>query len=147
MHLSITTPRGGVVETEVEEVTAPGLIGEFGVLAGHVPLMAALRPGVLVYRTGERATTLAVAEGFLQVAPVVAAGDPQGKAVDRVLVLVGDAVGAGSIDVAGAQKKLADAEAEIASWKREQDGTYQALLARRDWALALINAAARQNPS
>ena len=146
MHLSITTPRGAVVETEVEEVTAPGLIGEFGVLAGHVPLMAALRPGVLVYRTGERATTLAVAEGFLQVAPVTA-GDAHGKAVDRVLVLVGDAVGAGAVNVAGAQKMLAEAESEIAAWKREQDGAYQALLARRDWALAQINAAARQNPS
>ena len=146
MHLSITTPRGAVVETEVEEVTAPGLVGEFGVLAGHVPLMAALKPGVLVYRTGERATTLAVAEGFLQVTPV-AAGEGHGKTVDRVLVLVGDAVGAGGVDVAAAQKKLAEAEAEITAWKREQDGTYQALLARRDWALAQIDAAARQNPS
>lgn len=146
MHLSITTPRGAIVETEVEEVTAPGLVGEFGVLAGHVPLMAALKPGVLVYRSGDRATTLAVAEGFLQVAPVTAA-DAHGKAVDRVLVLVGDAVGAGSVDLAGAQKRLAEAEAEIAAWKGELDGTYQVLLARRDWALAQINAAARQNPS
>jgi F-type H+-transporting ATPase subunit epsilon len=147
MHLSITTPRGAVAETEVEEVTAPGLVGEFGVLPGHVPLMAALKPGVLVYRTGERATTLAVAEGFLQVAPVTTPGDAQGKTVDRVLVLVGDAVGAGAVDVAAAQKKLAEVEAELASWKREFDGSYQALLSRRDWALAQINAAARQNPS
>ena len=146
MHLSITTPRGAVVETEVEEVTAPGLVGEFGVLAGHVPLMAALKPGVLVYRAGERATTLAVAEGFLQVTPVAAPGGG-GKTVDRVLVLVGDAVGAGSVDVPAAQKRLAETEAELTAWKREQDGTYQGLLARRDWALAQINAAARQNPS
>jgi F-type H+-transporting ATPase subunit epsilon len=146
MHLSITTPRGAIVETEVEEVTAPGLVGEFGVLAGHVPLMAALKPGVLVYRTGERATTLAVAEGFLQVTPVATPAGG-GKAVDRVLVLVGDALGAGSVDVPGAQKKLAETEAELTAWKREQDGAYQALLARRDWALAQINAAARQNPS
>jgi F-type H+-transporting ATPase subunit epsilon len=147
MHLSITTPRGAIVETEVEEVTAPGLVGEFGVLAGHVPLMAALKPGVLVYRSGDRATTLAVAEGFLQVAPVAATADSHGKAVDRVLVLVGDAVGAGAVNVPGAQKRLAEAEAEIAAWKGELDGGYQALLARRDWALAQINAAARQNPS
>lgn len=146
MQLSITTPRGAVVETEVEEVTAPGLVGEFGVLAGHVPLMAALKPGVLVYRAGDRATTLAVAEGFLQVAPVPVAG-AEGKSVDRVLVLVSDAMGAKAVDVAGAQKRLAEAEAEIAAWKREQDGPYLALLARRDWALAQINAAARHNPS
>ena len=63
------------------------------------------------------------------------------------VTVVGDAVGASGVDVPGAQKKLAEAEAEIAGWKRELDGSYQALLARRDWALAQINAAARQNPS
>ena len=88
-----------------------------------------------------------MAEGFLQVTPVAVSGDAHGKTADRVLVLVGDAIGAGSVDVAAAQKKLAEAEAEITAWKREQDGTYQALLARRDWALAQINAAARQSPS
>ena len=37
MRLSVTTPRGAVVETEIDEITAPGTLGEFGVLPGHVP--------------------------------------------------------------------------------------------------------------
>ena len=45
MQLSVTTPRGALVDTEVDEVTAPGALGEFGVLPGHVPFLSALKPG------------------------------------------------------------------------------------------------------
>jgi F-type H+-transporting ATPase subunit epsilon len=141
MRLSITTPRGALVDTDVEEVTAPGLLGELGVLPGHVPLMTALKPGVLVYRTKDHAGVVAVGQGFLQVAPVAATeGRPAG---DRVLVLVNHAVPAGSVDRASAEKDLADADGEIAKWKQELDGEYQALLSRRNWAAARIDAAAR----
>ena len=54
MRLSVTTPRGALVDTDVEEVTAPGELGEFGVLPGHVPLMSALKPGVLWYKGKDR---------------------------------------------------------------------------------------------
>ena len=144
MRLSITTPRGALVDTDVDEVTAPGVLGEFGVLPGHVPLMSALKPGVLVYRTKDHAGVVAVGEGFLQVAPVAATTAPaEQPAVDRVLVLVYHAVPAGSVDRAGAEKDLAEADAELAHWKRELDGEYQALLSRRNWAAARIDAASR----
>ena len=146
MRLSVTTPRGAIVEADIDEITAPGQVGEFGVLPGHVPLMAALKPGVLTYRTHDHKGTLAVGEGFLQVAPVPAT-TADGKATDRVLVLVDQALAAASVDREAAEKDLASAEAEIVSWKRELDGTYQALVVRRDWALARIDAAARQAAS
>jgi F-type H+-transporting ATPase subunit epsilon len=141
MRLSITTPRGALVDAEVEEVTAPGVLGEMGILPGHIPLMSALKPGVLVYRSKEHARVVAVGQGFLQVAPVPAvAGHPAG---DRVLVLVNHAVPAGSVDRASAEKELGDADAELAQWKRELDGEYQALLLRRGWAAARVEAASR----
>jgi F-type H+-transporting ATPase subunit epsilon len=142
MRFSVNTPRGSVVETDVEEVTAPGQEGEFGVLPEHVPLMAALKPGVLTYRAHGRTTVMAVGEGFLQVAPTPPGGDAA-RPVDRVLVLVDQAVVAAGIDRAAAQKALAQAEAELAAWKQELDGAYQALRVRRDWALAQVNAAER----
>ncbi|HET6283534.1 MAG TPA: ATP synthase F1 subunit epsilon [Polyangia bacterium] len=145
MHLSVTTPRGALVETEVDEVTAPGVLGEFGVLPGHVPLMSALKPGVLVYRSKDHVGTLAVGQGFLQVAPVApaAGGAP---AQDRVLVLVDQALGVSSIDRAAAERELAKADSDLAAWKRELDGEYQALLIRRQWAAARLDAAARVAP-
>ena len=139
MRLSVTTPRGALVDTDVEEVTAPGTLGEFGVLPGHVPLMSALKPGVLVYRTKDQTATLAVGSGFLQVAPVAG----QNTSTDRVLVLVDQALSAGIVDKASAEKDLAAADHDLAQWKRELDGEYQALLARRQWAAARVDAAAR----
>jgi F-type H+-transporting ATPase subunit epsilon len=144
MKLSVTTPRGSVVDTDVDEITAPGLLGELGVLPGHVPLMAALKPGVLTFRQHDKPlATLAVGEGFLQVAPLVA-GDTN---TDRVLVLVDHALNASAVDRAAAERELAKLEGEIAAWKQELDGTYRALRLRRDWALARVDAAARLNPS
>jgi F-type H+-transporting ATPase subunit epsilon len=141
MRLSITTPRGALVDTEVEEVTAPGLLGELGILPGHVPLMTALKPGVLVYRTKDHTGVVAVGQGFLQVAPVAAANGQ--AAGDRVLVLVYHAVAAGGVDRAAAESDLKAADVELSQWKRELDGEYQALLGRRDWAAARVDAAGR----
>ena len=139
MRLSLTTPRGSLVDTDVEEVTAPGELGEFGVLPGHVPLMSALKPGVLVYRTREHAGVVAVGPGFLQVAP-----RPQADAArDRVLVLVDRAMNAANIDRAAAERELGETDRELAAWKRELDGAYLALLVRRQWAQAQLDAADR----
>jgi len=142
VRLSVTTPRGALVDTDVEEVTAPGTLGEFGVLSGHVPLMSALKPGVLVYRTKSETGTLAIGPGFLQVAPL----SGQNTDTDRVLVLVEQALTAANVDKAAAEKELAAADGELAQWKRELDGEYQSLLLRRQWAAARVDAAARLSP-
>jgi F-type H+-transporting ATPase subunit epsilon len=146
VRFSLTTPRGALVDVEVDEVTAPGALGEFGVLPGHVPLMSALKPGVLVYRSTvgasgakEHVGTIAVGAGFLQVAPLTQAD----TAHDRVLVLVDQALAASGIDKAEAQKDLAAADKELADWKTELDGAYQALVVRRQWAQARLDAADR----
>jgi len=141
MRLSITTPRGALVDTEVEEVTAPGLLGELGILPGHVPMMVALKPGVLVYRSKDHAGVVAVGQGFLQVAPVATTNGQAGD--DRVLVLVYHAVAASGVDRAAAEGDLKAADLELSQWKRELDGEYQALLVRRDWAAARVDAAGR----
>ena len=60
MKLSLTTPKGALVDADVEEVTAFGELGELGVLPGHVPLMTALRPGVLSYKAKDHDGVVAV---------------------------------------------------------------------------------------
>jgi F-type H+-transporting ATPase subunit epsilon len=145
MRLSVTTPRGALVDTDVEEVTAPGALGEFGVLPGHVPLMSALKPGVLVYRAKDRSGILAVGPGFLQVSPALPAA-PTDTAHDRVLVLVDQVVTAAAVDRAAAAADLGEADRELAAWKADLDGAYQALLVRRQWAQARLDAADRAAP-
>ena len=142
MRLSITTPRGALVDTEVEEVTAAGELGEFGVLPGHVPLMSALKPGVLWYKSKDHTGVLALGQGFLQVAPLPQADEHKGSR-DRVLVLVDQALMARDVDTARAEKDLAAADKELAAWHGELDGAHQALVERRGWAQARLDAAAR----
>lgn len=123
------------METEVDEVIAPGVLGEFGVLPGHVPFLSILKPGVLVYASREGARVLAVGEGILEVA--------RSERGERVLVLVDEALAARAIDAAAADAELASVDLELARWKRDLGGEYQALLVRRAWAAARVDAAAR----
>jgi F-type H+-transporting ATPase subunit epsilon len=145
MRLSVNTPRGSLVDTEVDEVTAPGELGEFGVLPGHVPLMSALKPGVVWYKGKDRSGVIAVGPGFLQVAQLGQGGDDHhgGAGRDRVLVLVDQALTAKDVDTARAEKELAAADKELAAWHGELDGAHQALVERRGWAQARLDAAAR----
>jgi len=50
--LEVVTPVERVLSKEVDEVVAPGELGEFGVLPGHVPFLTLLLPGELRYRIG-----------------------------------------------------------------------------------------------
>jgi F-type H+-transporting ATPase subunit epsilon len=45
--LEIVTPTGVALRKQVTDVTAPSVAGEFGVLPGHLPLLAALRTGLV----------------------------------------------------------------------------------------------------
>ena len=68
LNLSIVTPRGTVIDESVDDVVAPGTEGEFGVLPGHAPFLAAIREGVVRYQSGGRPHYLAVSTGFAEVA-------------------------------------------------------------------------------
>jgi F-type H+-transporting ATPase subunit epsilon len=69
IHLSVVTPEREVVSGEVDELTAPGWDGEFGVLPGHAPFLSLIRSGDLTYRIGEESHAIAVGFGFVEVLP------------------------------------------------------------------------------
>jgi F-type H+-transporting ATPase subunit epsilon len=70
--LEIVTPTGVALRQEVSEMTAPSVAGEFGVLPGHLPLLAALRTGIVSYKHEGEETRLAVHHGFVEVVNDVA---------------------------------------------------------------------------
>jgi len=135
MHLTVTTPRGSLVQIEVDEIAAPGALGDFGVLPGHVPFMTALKPGVLFYRTKEGPRFLAVGDGVLQVAH-------SGES-DKISVLVDRGEPARDIDRDTAAQELAAVDAELAKTKAETAAEVKALLGKRAWAAARVDAANR----
>ncbi len=135
MRLSVNAPVGALVDAEVQEIVAPGALGEFGVLPGHVPFLSVLRPGVFTYYGKEGARTLAVGDGVLQVA--------RAEQTDKILVLVERAVPAREIDADAAVTELAALDAEVARWNKDAPGELEALLDRRAWAAARVEAARR----
>jgi F-type H+-transporting ATPase subunit epsilon len=46
-HFDLVSPEKLAFSGEVDQVDVPGLEGDFGVLAGHAPVVAAVRPGIL----------------------------------------------------------------------------------------------------
>jgi F-type H+-transporting ATPase subunit epsilon len=46
-HFDLVSPEKLAFSGEVDQVDIPGVEGDFGVLAGHAPIVAAIRPGIL----------------------------------------------------------------------------------------------------
>lgn len=133
MNLEVVTPKGSALAVDAEDVTAPGVRGEFGVLPGHTPFISALKPGVLKFRQkGGKLGVLAVGAGFAEVT---------GK--DQVVVVAQAAALADQIDGAEAQKELDEADRALKEWRATEGGpTRESLEARRAWAQAKLDAKA-----
>ena len=67
IHLEVVTPNGPVVSEEVDIVTAPGVGGEFGVLANHAPFLSTIKTGTLTYKKDKASKYLMVSGGFSEV--------------------------------------------------------------------------------
>ena len=51
-HFDLVSPEKLAFSGEVDQVDVPGVEGDFGVLAGHAPVVAAVRPGILTITSG-----------------------------------------------------------------------------------------------
>jgi F-type H+-transporting ATPase subunit epsilon len=132
LDVNLVTPKGVVAHQSAQGLTAPGELGEFELLPGHVPFLAALKPGVLTISDKTRAR-YAVSSGYLRV-------DPTGA----IEVLVEQAVLGGSVDVEKARADLKEAEAELSKWgDKPTDGDWKVVVHRVAWAQARLDAAAQ----
>jgi len=64
--LEIVTPTQLVLRKTVDSFTGPGIVGEFGILAGHRPLLVSLRSGMARYTEGGSERRLAIGPGFAE---------------------------------------------------------------------------------
>ena len=67
IRLRIVTPTRLLIDEEVDEVTAPGVMGEFGVLPNHIAFLTLLVPGEISYKQGMTKHYLAVSGGYAEV--------------------------------------------------------------------------------
>lgn len=133
LTLEVATPLGLVLRTEAESVAAPSVEGEFGVFAGHLPLLAALKPGVLKYRVAGKDHVAAVGAGFVEAGP------------DKVLLLCDVFALPREIDTGSVQGELASAEKELSGYGERHEGTrYEELQRQIDWCNARLQAKAEE---
>lgn len=67
IRLEVVTPAGTKVDENVDIVTAPGVGGDFGVLANHAPFLSALKIGVLSYEIDKNRSDMMISGGFCEV--------------------------------------------------------------------------------
>ena len=130
IQCAIVTPTAEALAIECDEVVAPGANGEVGLMPGHIPLITALRPGVLTVVKGGSKTYYAVATGFAEIED------------DTVRILTASCEEASAIDTAQAQADLSAAESEFAKLSPEDKG-YAATQRRIMVSQARLDAAAR----
>jgi F-type H+-transporting ATPase subunit epsilon len=98
LKLELVTPYKKVLSEEVDEITAAGALGEFGVLPGHAPFLTSLKIGEFCYKKNGAIASLSLNWGYFEVEN------------DKVTVLVETAERADEIDLERAKVALGRAE-------------------------------------
>ena len=68
-HFDLVSPSRLIFSGEVTQVDVPGVEGDFGVLAGHAPTVAMVKPGVLTVFADGGTKRYVVFGGFAEVTP------------------------------------------------------------------------------
>jgi F-type H+-transporting ATPase subunit epsilon len=131
IRLRIVTPSRLVLDEEVDEVTAPGELGEFGVLPNHIAFLSTLVPGELSFKQAGDRVTLAISGGYAEVLENV------------MTVLAPAAEFAWEIDSARAQRARERAEKQLAELNLEEKD-WQAAEAAMRLAQVRIEVASRE---
>ncbi|WGD52815.1 F0F1 ATP synthase subunit epsilon [Bradyrhizobium sp. CB1650] len=105
-HFDLVSPEKLAFSGEVDQVDIPGVEGDFGVLAGHAPVVAAIRPGILTVTTGGKHEKIIVLGGLAEISE------------NRLTVLADVATSIQEIDRA----QFAETIAEMEEGLKEKEG-------------------------
>ena len=131
IKLELVTPYKRVLSEEVDEVAAPGTIGEFGVLPDHTALLTTMKVGELSYKQDGQTFYVAVNWGYVEVE-------------DNVMtVLVETAEPADQIDVERAKAALSRAEEALKKLSSD-DKNFKIMEAALERALIRVQVAGKK---
>ncbi|MBR0668241.1 ATP synthase F1 subunit epsilon [Roseomonas hellenica] len=129
-QLELVSPAKLLLSRPVEMAVLPAAEGEMGVLAGHAPMIVALRGGVISVTEGGQVTErLFVAGGFAEVTP------------ERVTVLADEATPVEQLSRSAAEARVTEAEAALAEAQLAPPEKREAAMARMLSARAMVAAA------
>jgi F-type H+-transporting ATPase subunit epsilon len=102
IHFDLVSPERLLLSDDVDMVTVPGANGYFGVLVGHAPVMAGLKPGVIEVKGGiHDGMRLFIRGGFAEVNAT------------HITVLAEEAVPISEFDIAALEQRIKDAEEDL----------------------------------
>ncbi len=131
IRLKLVTPSRLLLDEEVDEVTGPGALGEFGVLPKHISFLTLLEAGEMSYKQGAERHHLALSGGYAEVLD------------DVMTVLAAAAEYADEIDVERAGNARERAEKRLAELSYE-DKEFAAAEAALRRALVRLRVAGRE---
>jgi len=102
LHFDLVSPERLLFSGNVTQVDVPGEDGEFGVLAGHAPYIATLKPGVLTIYGDGAPKAIVVRGGFAEVNP------------EGLIVLAEQATPVEGLDPAVITQAIKDTEEDLA---------------------------------
>ncbi len=131
IDLEIVTPAGRALSTQVDEVTAPGADGEFGVMPGHLPLLSAIRTGIVTYKQGAESKRCAIGRGFAE------------AGASKLTILTDEYTEREQIDPVLVRKELGEIQKEIEAVSVKTDDLEASLrkkelIARENWLAAQL---------
>jgi F-type H+-transporting ATPase subunit epsilon len=127
IQLEIVTPDGVALRAKVQDLTAPSVEGEFGVLPGHRPLLAALRTGIVSYHEGGVEHRVAVGPGTVEVHE------------DRAILLTDRFIEKDDVDPVRARLELKEADEALDRYQGEPSSAeYLELVGKETWAAAQL---------
>ena len=106
LHFDLVSPERLLISADVDQVDVPGSEGDFGVFAGHAPVMTTLRPGVLaIVNGGKAAEKFFVRGGFAEVT------------LQGLTVLAEEAMPLAELDGPTLDQRIKNAEEDVADAK------------------------------
>jgi F-type H+-transporting ATPase subunit epsilon len=131
IRLRVVTPSRLLLDDVVDEVTAPGALGEFGVLPNHIAFLTLLVPGEMSYKEGTARYYLAISGGYAEV-------------LDNVMTVLAPAAEfAGEINTDRARQAKESAEKRMAELNYE-DKEFNSAAAALKWANARLQVAGKE---
>src|SRR6202167_2479549 len=129
LHFEFVSPERVLFSGDVDQVDLPGAEGDMGILAGHAPLVTALRPGIVTIYSGSSREPVVVIGGFAEVSPA------------GLTILADRAMPREDFDAATLAAEIKDTEEDVAD---AADEAQRDKLARRLEQLRSLQAALAQ---
>lgn len=127
INLQIVTPDGHALDERVDDLTAPSVEGEFGVLPGHRPLLAALKTGIVSFHKGGEEVRVAVGPGFVEISS------------DQAILLTDRFMRKEDVDPVQARLELKESDEALDKWDGEPGSAdHVELVLKELWAAAQL---------